>query len=51
MPACGRGICRRPADALDGIAWLRISARAYNELADFERLAEVISKELDNTCV
>jgi isopenicillin-N epimerase len=40
-----------PVNALEGIAWLRISAQAYNELADFERLAEVIAKELGNTSV
>ena len=35
-----------PVNVLDGIAWLRISAQAYNELEDFERLGEVILKVL-----
>jgi isopenicillin-N epimerase len=39
-----------PVNVLDGIAWLRISAQAYNELEDFERLAEVISKALARPC-
>jgi isopenicillin-N epimerase len=40
-----------PVNALDGIAWPRISAQAYNELEDFERLAEVITKALGITSV
>ena len=32
-----------PVHALAGANWLRISAFAYNELDDFERLAEVVS--------
>jgi len=31
-----------PVNELDGTAWLRISVQAYNELRDFERLAQVI---------
>jgi isopenicillin-N epimerase len=38
-----------PVNVLDGIAWLRISAQAYNELEDFERLAPVVSKALSAT--
>jgi isopenicillin-N epimerase len=32
-----------PVHALDGAIWLRISAHAYNELADYEVLAEIIA--------
>lgn len=31
-----------PLHAIDGGIWLRISAHAYNEIEDYERLAEVI---------
>jgi isopenicillin-N epimerase len=30
-----------PLHAIDGAVWLRLSAQAYNERADYERLAEV----------
>jgi isopenicillin-N epimerase len=33
-----------PVQAIDGALWLRISAHAYNELEDYERLAEVVRK-------
>jgi len=29
--------------ALDGAIWLRISAHAYNEIADYEALATIVS--------
>jgi isopenicillin-N epimerase len=32
-----------PVHALDGALWLRISAHAYNELADYEALATIVS--------
>jgi isopenicillin-N epimerase len=32
-----------PLHALDGAIWLRISAQAYNELADYESLATIIT--------
>jgi isopenicillin-N epimerase len=31
-----------PISAIDGQAWLRLSAQAYNELSDFERLADML---------
>jgi isopenicillin-N epimerase len=31
-----------PVHALDGALWLRLSAFAYNEIADYERLAEIV---------
>lgn len=31
-----------PVHALDGALWLRVSAFAYNELADYERLAGIV---------
>lgn len=31
-----------PVVALEGQAWLRVSAQAYNEMNDFERLADVV---------
>lgn len=31
-----------PVNAIDGAAWMRISAQAYNEMADFERLAGLV---------
>jgi isopenicillin-N epimerase len=31
-----------PVHALDGALWLRISAHAYNELADYEALADIV---------
>jgi len=33
-----------PLHAVDGGIWLRISAYAYNEIEDYERLAEVIRR-------
>jgi isopenicillin-N epimerase len=30
-----------PVNAIDGAFWLRLSAQAYNERADYERLAEI----------
>jgi isopenicillin-N epimerase len=35
-----------PVHALEGAAWLRISAQAYNEAADYARLADLILREL-----
>jgi isopenicillin-N epimerase len=35
-----------PVHALDGTAWLRISAQAYNEMADYSRLADLLRREL-----
>jgi isopenicillin-N epimerase len=35
-----------PVHALDGGVWLRLSAFAYNELADYGRLAEVVAAVL-----
>jgi len=32
-----------PVHALDGAIWLRISAHAYNELADYATLADIVS--------
>jgi isopenicillin-N epimerase len=32
-----------PVHALDGAIWLRISAHAYNEIADYEALATIVS--------
>jgi isopenicillin-N epimerase len=32
-----------PVHALDGAIWLRISAHAYNELADYEALARIVA--------
>jgi isopenicillin-N epimerase len=32
-----------PLHAMNGGIWMRISAHAYNEIADYERLAEIIS--------
>ncbi len=32
-----------PVNAIDAAAWLRVSAQAYNERRDFERLAEIVS--------
>jgi isopenicillin-N epimerase len=34
-----------PVHALDGAAWLRISAQAYNTLEDFVRLADLLTRE------
>ena len=31
-----------PVSDIGGAPWLRISAQAYNEIADFERLAEIL---------
>jgi isopenicillin-N epimerase len=33
-----------PVHAQAGALWLRISAQAYNELADFEKLADITAK-------
>lgn len=38
--------CDAPVHALDGGIWLRISAFAYNELSDFEALAELVASVL-----
>jgi isopenicillin-N epimerase len=38
-----------PVHALDGALWLRLSAFAYNELADYARLAEVVAEALRGT--
>jgi len=35
-----------PVHGLDGVAWLRISAQAYNQSTDFARLADLIRREL-----
>ena len=35
-----------PVHALDGALWLRLSAFAYNDLDDYERLAEIVSNIL-----
>jgi isopenicillin-N epimerase len=35
-----------PVHALDGALWLRLSAFAYNELEDYDRLAGIVSKIL-----
>jgi isopenicillin-N epimerase len=32
-----------PVQALDGAIWLRISAHAYNEMADYEALADIVA--------
>jgi isopenicillin-N epimerase len=32
--------------AFAGSLWVRLSAQAYNKTADYERLAEVVHKEL-----
>ncbi len=34
--------CDAPVHALDDALWLRISAQAYNEATDFERLGEIL---------
>jgi isopenicillin-N epimerase len=31
-----------PVHAIDGAIWLRISAHAYNEIEDYDRLAEIV---------
>ena len=36
-----------PVNAIGGALWLRISAQAYNEIADYERLAELLPAVLD----
>lgn len=33
-----------PVSNLSGAPWLRISAQAYNDIADFERLADILAK-------
>jgi isopenicillin-N epimerase len=35
-----------PINEVDGAIWLRISAQAYNEIEDFERLAKLLRAEL-----
>jgi isopenicillin-N epimerase len=35
-----------PIHAQAGALWLRISAQAYNERADYERLAEIVAAAL-----
>ena len=35
--------CDAPVSALDGGLWLRLSAQAYNDEADYERLAALVS--------
>jgi isopenicillin-N epimerase len=35
-----------PVSAIDGGFWLRISAAAYNEAADYERLAGLLAATL-----
>jgi isopenicillin-N epimerase len=35
-----------PVHALDGAAWLRLSAQAYNDLADYDRLGDLIEAAL-----
>jgi len=39
-----------PVHALEGSAWLRISAQAYNDVTDFARLGAVIARELAIDC-
>jgi len=43
--------CDAPINELGGAAWLRISAQAYNELNDFERLADLLSMLMGDTPV
>jgi isopenicillin-N epimerase len=38
--------CDVPLHALPGAIWLRLSAHAYNELADYERLADIVQRVL-----
>lgn len=38
--------CDVPLHAQAGAIWLRLSAQAYNELADYERLAEIVAHVL-----
>ena len=33
-----------PTHVIDDALWLRLSAHAYNEFADYERLAEIVSR-------
>lgn len=35
--------CDAPVSAVDGGLWLRLSAQAYNEEADYERLASIVA--------
>ena len=35
-----------PVHALDGAIWLRISAHAYNEMADYEALADIVAESI-----
>jgi isopenicillin-N epimerase len=53
-PERARAICERLVDArtdapvqkLEGALWLRLSAAAYNERADYERLADIVAVAL-----
>jgi isopenicillin-N epimerase len=36
-----------PLPFIDGGIWLRFSARAYNEIDDYERLAELVRQVLE----
>ena len=53
-PERARAICERlvdartdaPLQALEGALWLRLSAAAYNERADYERLADIVAVAL-----
>ena len=38
--------CDAPLHALEGAIWLRLSAQAYNEAADYERLADTLAEVL-----
>jgi isopenicillin-N epimerase len=38
--------CDAPLNALSGAIWLRLSAHAYNELADYERLVDIVLRVL-----
>ncbi len=36
-----------PVSLIDGTAWLRLSAQAYNEISDYERLAGLVQQALN----
>ena len=36
-----------PVNEVEGSAWLRVSAQAYNTMADFKRLGALIEKALE----
>jgi isopenicillin-N epimerase len=40
-----------PLHMMGGSIWLRISAQAYNEMADFSRLADLIRRELADSLI